>query len=172
MFYKNIELPNNTLDRDAFLLLNFLKQTPAVLKKLAEDFFDMNTDFHDKENVNIIEIVEKTFDQLKSAQRDFKIDVILTTKATFEKLEQNGLTGKSLAAKLKVLDWLWEKCKSIIINIRSGLNLDIVQTLLNHIKSILKSLLMALGISSDIYEECVDLLLSFSVMSNVKYQDL
>jgi hypothetical protein len=173
MFYKNLELPNNDFEKDVFLLRNFLDKTPTLLDTIAYEFKQMTAEvFLDVHSLDIQRIVNSTFEKLRIARVDLGIDAVLDDKLTIEKLTNNGLTGESLYAKLISLDWLWEKAQKLFLNLRDGLNLDIFQTLLNQIKSILRSLLLALGIDSDIYDECIDLLLSFSVMSNTYYQEL
>lgn len=163
MFYNIENQPENTLEKDFFLIDNFLKEVPNVVNKIAIEFQDMAQDEIDdmKEFINLKEIIESQFKFLLIANRDFKIEQVANPKELYKKLSDNGLAGESLYAKLQVLDWLWKRAKEKFVTLMSGLNNSLYASLINQIKSILGSILNALGINSDIYDEAMDLLFSF-----------
>jgi Zn-dependent oligopeptidase len=170
MFYKNLDLPSSNPEVEFYLIRNFLNVTPEFLKSIAERLREMTFDLTDYSYLDLEKIVSETFERLTLAKREFSIEVITSAKELFRKLEEHGLTGEFLIAKLKTLDWLWEKAQNLFESLMSGLNVSLFNALLNQISSILSSLMSALGLNSDVFKECIDLMLSFAVLSNRDYQ--
>lgn len=163
MFYPIDNIPEDELAKNFFLLKNFLEKTPVVIEELAVKFEENAYDVTDElpYYVNVKEVIISTFEQLQSAQLDFKLEITLNPKELTERLSANGLTKDSLIAKLQMLDWLWQTAKDKIYDLRNNLNDSLFTALIRQLKSILKSLLESLGFSDDIYDEALELLNSF-----------
>ena len=165
MFYNLENTPGDSLQKDFFLINNFLNEIPNAVKKLAEDFYFIadndDTDLHGL----IKDVIISNFGTLIDVKRDFKIEETTHTEEILKKLANNGLTGDSLYAKLQMLDWLWYKTKDHPETLRSGLNDSFYTALINILKSILESILNALGFPSDIFKEALVLLNSFKEMA-------
>ena len=167
MFYKLESIPEDSLQKDFFLINNFLNKLPDAVKKIAEDFHDIADDDPEIIKVygNIKDVIVSNFGFLINAERDIKIEEVTNTKEIYTKLANNGLTGDSLYVKLQMLDWLWYKTKDNPETLKSGLNDSFYSALINIIKSILSSILNALGFPSDIFNEALVLLNSYKEMS-------
>ena len=166
MFYKLKNIPDDSLQKDFFLINNFLNELPNAVKKIAEDFHFITQDETENiENyVNIKDVIISNFELIINAKRDFKIEEVTNTKEIYTKLAINGLTGENLYAKLQMLDWLWYKTKDNPETLKSGLNDSFYTALIKLLKSILSSILKASGFPTDIFEEALDLLNSFKEM--------
>jgi hypothetical protein len=166
MFYNLENTPENSLEKDFFLINNFLKETPKVVSEIADMF--QNNAFDETDNisgyVNIKDVIITNFGFIINDIRDFKIEQVTNTKEIYTKLTDNGLTNDSLYAKLQMLDWLWFKTKDHPETLRSGLNDSFYTALIKLLKSILLSILKAIGLPFDIYEEALELLNSFKEM--------
>lgn len=161
MFYKIENTPTDAFNRDLYLINNFLKEIPKVVDEVAENLQDMAVDEIDKMNYfSLPDLINEHFKLLVNAQRQLKVEQVLDSKGIYIKMSDNGLTGESLSAKLQVLDWLWEKAQKLFIDLKEGEFHDLFSSLINQMKSILKSILSVLGIDSDIFEEDFDLLIS------------
>ncbi len=172
MFYKELNFIEESPSKEFYLLNNFLDKTPTLLSGFASALEEMSIKEIDemRTHFSISIIIDETFRLIAQSSRDFKIEQINAPKELFTKLALNGLVGESLVAKLSVLDWLWKKAESLLITLRNGKNTNLFYQLLNQLKSILSSLLNCLGINVDIFNEAIDLLMSFIEMSNQDYQ--
>ena len=168
MFYNIESLPSNEPEKDFFLLNNFLDNVQVATKEIAGYIDVMSVDETDKLSFSfsLENIIEEHFKLLVNAKREFKIEQVMNPKELFTKLTNNGLVSEVLHVKLMTLDWLWEKFKNNINRLKDGTKSTLFLQLLNQLKSILKSLLNVLGISSDIFEEDFDLLMSMLEMCN------
>jgi hypothetical protein len=172
MFYKTDNMPNDELSKDILLIINFLEKCPLVVKEISTDLTMMTLDVTDKMYLNLEEIMASTFEFLVNSKRDFKIESVTSPKELYKKLNENGLTGESLYAKLKVLDWLWEKAQKLFNDIRGGKFYHLFNALINQLKSILKSILNAQGFPFDIFDEAFDLLNSFLPLCDTELQNM
>ena len=174
MFYKIDNIPDDEYNIDIYLSSNFLEKCPEVVKSIAYELSLMTVEVTDKMNIQIEEMMEKTFELLVISRRDFKLESVTNPKDLHKKLSENGLTGESLYAKLKVLDWLWEKALKLFteFTLRGGKFYHLFNALINQLKSILKSILNALGFPTDIFEEALDLLSSFLPLCDTKLQNI
>ncbi len=170
MFYKIDKIPDDEYNKDIFLSSNFLEKCPEVVKSIAYELSMMTLDVTDKMYTNVEEIMASTFEFLVNSKRDFKIESVTNPKELYKKLSENGLTGESLYAKLKVLDWLWEKAQKLFNDLLGGKFYHLFNALLNQLKSILKSILNAQGFPFDIFEEAFDLLNSFLPLCDTELQ--
>jgi hypothetical protein len=167
MFYKSIKLPEQDIDKDFFLINNFLEKCPEIVKKITMELSMMSIEVtNDEMDLNIEKIIDSTFELLVNSKREFKIESITNPKILYKKIFENGLTSESLIAKLKILDWLWEKSQEFFNDLRGGMYYNLFHALINQIKSLLKSILNALGFPTDIFEEALDLLNSFLPICN------
>lgn len=172
MFYKELNFQEESPSMEFYLLNNFLDQTPKIVDTIAVNFQEMSYEEVDnmKYKFSLSKIMNETFQLISRIKMDFKIEQVTNTKDVYSKLAENGLVGEFLIAKLSVLDWLWEKAESLFVTLRSGQNTNLFYQLINQLKSILSSLLNCLGFSADIFNEAIDLLMSFIEMSNQNYQ--
>jgi len=58
MFYKINNLPSDTLQKDFFLINNFLEQCPIVINKIAYEFNMMTIDITENMNLEIVKIMD------------------------------------------------------------------------------------------------------------------
>jgi hypothetical protein len=172
MFYKKISFEEESPSKEFYLLNNYLDKLPFVLNEITSRIDDMSIEEIDnmRTRFSISKIINETFQLLAQTRRDFKIEQINVPKELYTKLAHNGLVGDALVAKLSAVDWLWEKALSLWDTLRNGENTTLFYQLFNQLKSILSSLLNCLGFSADIFNEAIDLLMSFIEMSNQNYQ--
>jgi hypothetical protein len=168
MFYNKENLPADQTEKVYFLITNFLDEAEKITNLIAEKFSDMTHEILDDFDLNLKQIISRTFVTLPQVRRDFVIESVNQSDVLFKKLTDNGLVGDSLNCKLIALDWLWNKARNFFLDLMDGKYNYLFWILLNQLKSILGSILKSLGISTDIYDEAYDLLMSFSIMSNNK----
>ena len=172
MFYKTEGLPEEIINKDFFLLNNFIDNTQVVTKAITIEFQDMCQEVIDsmKYQFSLKDIIEEQFNSLSIAKRDFRIEQALNLKELYRKLAENGLTSDSLYAKLQILDWFWEKCKINFYELRGGLSQNLFNSFLTLLSDVLESILNALGFKVDIFKESLSLLKSLIEMCNTKNQ--
>jgi hypothetical protein len=169
MFYQNLELPSNEIERDFFLINNFLKNVPTVVNHLA-DAFRNNAQFEIDEIKGF-----KDFDVVIKSEIG-KLDAISSqilerlreqSDDSYKNLAKVGLTNDTLSAKLQMLDWLWYKIKGENERgtLRNSLNDSFFTQFINMLKSVLKSLFNAFELNSDLFEEALDLLNAFKELA-------
>lgn len=172
MFIKGLQLPESPLEKDFFLLDNFLQELPAVVNQLVERLQEVNSQIFTQMEIkfSISELFKEQFEVLRTYKRNLRLELLTNVKEIYYKLTENGLTENSLNLKMNVLDWFWDRVKDLFSNLENIGNHSLFEKFINQLKSILVSLLSALGINSDIFEEAFDLLSSFLEMVKRKEQ--
>lgn len=163
MFIKNLKLPESQLEKDFFLLDNFLDKVPIIVNQLVEKIQQTNSDVFERMEIkfSISELYKSQFKFLINAKREFRIQQLTNVREVYSKLTENGLTEDSLNLKMNVLDWFWYKVKDLFSKLSDKDNHSLFEKFITQLKSTLVSLLSALGINADIFEEALDLLTSF-----------
>ena len=166
MFIKNLKLPESQLEKDFFLLDNFLDKVPIIVNQLVEKIQETNSEVFERMEIkfSIPELFKSQFEFLINAKREFKIQQLTTIREIYSKLTENGLTEDSLNLKMNVLNWFWYKVEKLLPDLLNTKNHSLFEKFIYQLKSILISLSNALGINSDLFEEAFDLLLSFLEM--------
>ena len=115
MFYKTLSYPQESPQKEFYLLNNFLDKTSIVVDEIATNLMTMTIEEVDKmkTHFSLSDFMKEQFQFLAQAKRDFKIDQVINSKEIYAKLTINGLTGDTLLVKLSALDWLWEKAERL-----------------------------------------------------------
>jgi len=169
MFSQIDDLPSDEVERDLFLVTNFLNNVSIVTINIAKEFQDMTFDIQQLSDLSLTNVVSETFKKLSPVIIDLEREFLKNKLEFFKKFNDNGLTGESLNCKLIALDWLWLKAKDLFMNLKSGEYIGLFRALINQLKSLLKSILSSFGYSNDIFDEIFDLLISFSEMCNNEF---
>lgn len=166
MFIKGLDIPQPSTDKDLYLLDNFLQKLPEVVTQLMDKLHEINMSIFKIMEINfsVPDLFKERFSFLNEAKRKLTIRKNSNLENLYSKLTENGLTENMLILKMKILDWFWEKTDSLLFSFKNVKNSNLLGHFINQLKSLLKSLLSALGINSDVYEECFDLLSSILEM--------
>lgn len=168
MFINNLNLPDSQSDKDIFLLDNFLQKLPEVVTQLTRKLSEINSDILNEMKIqfSVPDLFKEQFSFLNEAKRKLTIRKNSSSENLYTKLTENGLTENMLILKMKILDWFWKKTDNLSFSIKNVKNSNLLRQFINLLKSLLCSLLSALGLNSDVYQECFDLLSGILEMRN------
>jgi hypothetical protein len=167
MFYQIDNTPPNQMDRDLFLVSNFLNKISVVTYNIAKEFHDLTIEIPQLYDLNISEVVDLTFKKnLSPILTYIELEFSHKKANNHQKLVNNELTGENLKLKLTSLDALFIKGQDSFVNLMNGesSSFDLFRTLTDQLKSFLKSILSCFGFCHIIFDEVFDLLTSFSEM--------
>lgn len=168
MFIKNLDLPESQSDKDIFLLDNFLQKLPEVVTQLTEKLNEINSNIFNVMEIqfSVPDLFKEQFSFLNEAKRKLTLRKNSNLEILYTKLTENGLTENMLILKMNFLDWFKEKTDNLFFSVMSVEDTNIIKGYINLLKSLLCSLLSALGLNSDVYQECFDLLSGILEMRN------
>lgn len=174
MFYQNLELPSNEVERDFFLINNFLKNVPIVVNHLVDAFRDIAQIEIDeiKGFKNFNEVIKSEIGKLDAISGQILERIRVQSDESYKNLEKVGLTRNTLSAKLQMLDWLWYKMKDFVDTLKWSWNDSFFTQFINMVKSVITSLFNAFGLDSDLFEEALDLLNAFKeIAKDIKTEE-
>lgn len=168
MFIKNLDLPESQSHTDIFLLDNFLQKLPEVVRQLTENLNNINSDILNEMKIqfSVPDLFKEQFSFLNEAKRKLTLRKNSNLENLYAKLTENGLTENMLILKMNFLDWFKEKTDNLFFSVMSVEDSNIIKGFINLLKSVLCSLLSTLGLNSDVYQECFDLLSGILEMRN------
>ncbi len=167
MFYQIDNTPPNQIDRDLFLVSNFLNKISVVTYNIAKEFHDLTIEIPHLYDLNISEVVDLTFKKnLSPILTYIELEFSHKKANNHQKLVNNELTGENLKLKLTSLDAIFIKGHDLFVNLMNGesSSFDLFRVLTDQLKSLLKSILSCFGFCHIIFDEVFDLLSSFSEM--------